>query len=209
MKYEAVMFDLDGTLWDATDNIVKAWDMALKEFGELKDRKIGEKELQSVFGLPMDKITDILFPELSREKKDAVMERCCKVENDYLNEHGGILFPGLTDTLKKLCETHKLFIVSNGQAGYIESFLNSNDLWDYFTDIRNWGDNPVSKGENIKLVMEKNNIKKAVYVGDTQGDADSADYAGIDFIFARYGFGEVKEYTYSIDSITELIALEL
>ncbi len=209
MKYEAIMFDLDGTLWDATDNIIKAWDMAISEFHELKDRHITKKELQSVFGLPMDTITDILFPELSDERQREVLKRCCEVENDYLNEHGGVLYPGLLDTLKKLCETHKLFIVSNGQAGYIESFLNSQDLWDYFTDIRNWGDNPVSKGENIKLVMEKNNIKSAAYVGDTRGDADSAAYAGIDFIFARYGFGEVKEYKYAIDSITELLNLEL
>ncbi|MBQ9232795.1 MAG: HAD family hydrolase [Lachnospiraceae bacterium] len=209
MKYEAIMFDLDGTLWNATDNIIKAWDKAIGEFDELKDRQISEKELQSVFGMPMDTITDILFPELSKERQDEVMQRCCEVENDYLNEHGGVLYPGLLDTLKKLCETHKLFIVSNGQAGYIESFLNSQDLWDYFTDIRNWGDNPVSKGENIKLVMEKNNIKSAVYVGDTKGDADSAAYAGIDFIFASYGFGDVKDYTYSIDSITGLLDIEL
>lgn len=209
MKYDAIMFDLDGTLWDATDNIIKAWNIAVKEFEELKDKKLGEKELQSVFGMPMDKITDILFPELSDERQDEVMERCCKIENDYLNEHGGNLYPGLLDTLKSLYETHKLFIVSNGQAGYVESFLNSNDLWDYFTDIRNWGDNPVSKGENIKLVMEKNNIENAVYVGDTQGDADAAAYAGIDFIYARYGFGKVNDYTYAIDSISDIINLVL
>ena len=209
MRYEALMFDLDGTLWDATENIIAAWNMAIREFDELKDRRISEKELQSVFGLPMDTITDILFPELSDERQCEVVKRCCEVENNYLNEHGGVLYPGLSDTLKKLCETHKLFIVSNGQAGYIESFLNAHELWDYFTDIRNWGDNPVSKGENIKLVMEKNNIKNAAYIGDTQGDADAAAYAGIDFIFASYGFGKVKEYKYSIDSITELLKLEL
>ena len=83
MKYDAIMFDLDGTLWDATDNIIKAWNIAVKEFEELKDKKLGEKELQSVFGMPMDKITDILFPELSDERQDEVMERCYKIENAF------------------------------------------------------------------------------------------------------------------------------
>ncbi|MBQ7707236.1 MAG: HAD family hydrolase [Lachnospiraceae bacterium] len=209
MKYEALMFDLDGTLWDATDNIIISWKEAIKEFEELKDFTITEELLQSVFGKPMDTITDILFPNLSSKKKKEVLERCCEVENEYLNEHGGNPYPKLEETLKKLCEKHRLFIVSNGQAGYIESFLNAHGLWDYFTDIRNWGDNPVSKGENIKLVMEKNNIKSAVYVGDTQGDADAAAFAGIDFIFAKYGFGAVENYTYAIDNIDELLKLEL
>ena len=207
MKYEALLFDLDGTLWNATDNIIDAWVQALSGFDELKGFTLTPEALHGVLGKPMDEIADILFPSLDDEVKTRVLKRCCEVENDYLNEHGGMLYPKLAETLDKLSKKMKLFIVSNGQAGYIQTFLNSHNMWKYFTDIQNWGDNKVPKGENIKLVMERNNIKKAAYVGDTQGDADAAKLAGIDFIFARYGFGDVKEYDYVIDEISEVLDL--
>ena len=208
MRYEALLFDLDGTLWNATDNIIASWVEALRGFDELKDFELTPDSLHAVMGKPMNEIAEILFPGLDSETKERVLVKCCEVENDYLTEHGGIPYPKLEETLKILSSKMKLCIVSNGQKGYIQTFLNSQNLWKYFEDIQNWGDNPVPKGENIKLVMERSNIKSAAYVGDTQGDADAAHLAGIDFIYARYGFGEVEDYTYAIDEISEILNID-
>ena len=38
--------------------------------------------------------------------------------------------------------------------------------------------------------MKRNNLRHAVYVGDTAGDERSARAAGLPFIFAAYGFGQ-------------------
>ena len=65
----------------------------------------------------------------------------------------------------------------------------------------------LTKGENIKLVIKRNNLKNPIYVGDTQGDANAAKFAGVPFIFAEYGFGEVEEYNESIKSFNELLKL--
>ncbi|MDD6293931.1 MAG: HAD family hydrolase, partial [Eubacteriales bacterium] len=54
---------------------------------------------------------------------------------------------------------------------------------------------------------ERNNIKNAAYVGDTQGDANAAKIAGIDFIYAEYGFGNVEEYTFAIKKFKDLLTL--
>lgn len=207
MKYDGLLFDLDGTMWDATENIRLSWNIAIKKFDELKNREITTEELQSVMGLPMDEIVKRFFPEFSKEKQLEILEECCQAENEYLMEHGGILYPMLEDTLKQLSEKYKLCIVSNGQAGYIQTFLNAHNLSKYFTDYQNWGDNKVPKGENIKLVIERNEIKHAAYVGDTLGDAKAAKFAGIDFIYARYGFGTVDEFDYVIDEIKQLLLL--
>ena len=45
-----------------------------------------------------------------------------------------------------------------------------------------------------------------MYAGDTSGDAESADYAGIPFIYAAYGFGNVSsdKYIAKIDDIKNL-----
>lgn len=207
MRYDGLLFDLDGTMWNATENIRVSWNMAIKGFPELQNREITASELQSVMGLPMNEIAKNLFHELSEEKQLEVLEECSWVENEYLTVHGGILYPQLEDTLDKLSDAYKLCIVSNGQSGYIQSFLNAHKLSRYFTDYQNWGDNQVPKGENIKLVMERNGIKDAAYVGDTSGDFSAAKYAGIDFIYARYGFGTVNGYDYVIDEFSQLLTL--
>ncbi len=77
----------------------------------------------------------------------------------------------------------------------------------YFDDIECFGATGLSKGENNKLIIERNNIISSVYVGDTQGDADSATVAGIPFVYARYGFGDVEKYDYVIDKISDMIKI--
>ncbi len=70
---------------------------------------------------------------------------------------------------------------------------------------KGWGDTLTSKGETIKTIMHKNNITKACYVGDTKGDQSASAHAGINFIYAKYGFGNVIVYDHSIDDISEII----
>ena len=59
-----------------------------------------------------------------------------------------------------------------------------------------------------RLLAERNALDCAVYVGDTQGDLDSASAAGIPFIFASYGFGTVDKEVpeaENIDGIPETV----
>ena len=53
--------------------------------------------------------------------------------------------------------------------------------------------------------MAKNNIKQPVYIGDIQGDKDACDKAGVDFIWAAYGYGKsVDGYVAKVEDIKEL-----
>lgn len=56
--------------------------------------------------------------------------------------------------------------------------------------------------------MERNGIKEAVYVGDTQGDADACRKAGVPMIYAGYGFGDVKGDYLTIDAFEELLNVD-
>lgn len=60
------------------------------------------------------------------------------------------------------------------------------------------------KADNIRLVIERNNLDKAFYVGDTQGDYDATMAAGIPFIFAAYGFGNIDGDEEEIQGLNEL-----
>ena len=104
----------------------------------------------------------------------------------------------------ELRRSYALIIVSNCQDGYIQDFLDFADMRGLFGDFESAGGTGLSKGENIKLVIERNSIDRAVYVGDTQGDLDSADFAGIPFIRAAYGFGQMNRPVPEIREFSDL-----
>ena len=88
---------------------------------------------------------------------------------------------------------------------YIEAFLDYFSFHDLFEDTSCFGDNGKPKGQNIRLLYEKNKLDAGVYVGDIQGDYDASRKAGVGFIHAAYGFGIVPEAQYKIQSFSELV----
>ena len=52
--------------------------------------------------------------------------------------------------------------------------------------------------------MKRNNVKKAIYVGDTSLDKKASFEANTVFVFAEYGFGNVTDVKYKIKSFNEL-----
>ncbi|NMA68883.1 MAG: HAD family hydrolase, partial [Desulfitobacterium sp.] len=142
------------------------------------------------------------FPEESQKK---IMTRGGEIVREHLRNKGGVLYPQVEETLAKLAEKYKLFIVSNCEEGYIEAFYYAHKLEKYFLDFENPGRTGLTKGENIKLVVKRNNLQNPVYVGDTSGDAKAAHDAEVPFIYAHYGFGTVESYDAKVDSFAELL----
>lgn len=202
-----VIFDLDGTLWNASEPIAESWNILIKrETG--RDKGLTAADIEPVQGKTMDEIADIIFADFEGDERYAIARKCEVFENEYLMEHAGILFEGVEETLAKLCGLGvKMAVVSNCQEGYVKAFLDSLDMWKYFVDYEEWGRTKLFKADNIKLVMERNGEDKAIYVGDIQKDADAAHEAGVPCIWARYGFGEIADAEGIIDSFPELPAV--
>ena len=206
MKFDGIIFDLDGTLWDSTAEVAKTWTSVIAKYN-LNRKEVTVEDLKPCMGKLLDEIASILLPEIDPKKQMQVIKECCEYENEYLGEYGATLYDKLEDTLKELSKNHKLFIVSNCQDGYIECFFKAHKLDKYFIDYECPGRTGLPKGENIKLIVERNNLKNPVYVGDTQGDANAAKLANVPFIFAKYGFGNVYEFFNSIESFDELLEI--
>ena len=113
----------------------------------------------------------------------------------------------LDETLKTLSEKYPLYIVSNCQKGYIEVFLQSSGLGKYFRGHLCFGDTGLEKHDTIRKLMDTYHLKDTVYVGDTMGDFLSCQKAGVPFVFASYGFGNVPEPNYWISKPSDLIRL--
>lgn len=200
---QGIIFDMDGTLWDSAENVAKSWNEAIAQSGLLK-KTLTTADIKAVMGKTMDKIAEELFGELDDRPREKLLALCCEAENDYLREHGGMLYEGVRETFSALKEKYHLYIVSNCQSGYIEAFLDYYGLWDFIEDIECYGNNGRMKGENIRLLAERNHLTAAVYVGDIQGDYDASMQAGVGFIHAAYGFGTVAQEVPAIGAITEL-----
>ena len=203
MENKGIIFDMDGTLWNSAEGVAKSWTKVVAE-KYTAQRRITAEEIQSVMGKTMDKLAEALFPELPENKRMQLLEDCCKDENTYLREHGGILYDNLESTWQKLREDYTLYIVSNCQQGYIEAFLDHYGFGHYFEDIECYGNNGLKKGDNIRKVVERNHLTDAVYVGDIQGDYEASKEAGIKFIHAAYGFGIIEEEVPLIREFSEL-----
>ncbi|GAA0361448.1 HAD family hydrolase [Bacillus horti] len=201
---DSIIFDLDGTLWDSTDMVLEAWNHILQS-DHSNQKSITKEEFQSVVGMQVQEIGKRLFPNMDETELNQFLEKCNQSECDVLTSQGGVLYDRLESVLKALSKKYKLFIVSNCQAGYIEAFYAFHQLEKYFVDYENPGRTGLSKGENIKLVIERNNLQAAIYVGDTEGDQKAAEFAGIPFVYARYGFGQASRYDFVIDRLDQLV----
>jgi len=200
---KGIIFDMDGTLWDSSENVAVSWTEKVRELGyDLPD--ITKQDLMNVMGLTMDRIADILFGSLPAEERMELLDSCCDNEQKYLLKHGGVLYPDLEKTLIRLKKKYHLYIVSNCQSGYIETFLEHYGFGKHFDDIECYGNNLKGKGDNIALIVSRNGLDKAWYVGDIQGDYDSTMEAGIDFIHASYGFGTIDPPVPELERFSDL-----
>ncbi len=205
-EMDSIIFDLDGTLWDSIDTVLLAWNKSIQNFPEL-NKVLTRTDLEGTMGLQMHDISKKLFPSLDEDLSKKLIEDWGVKEQYYLKQQGGQLYSNLEHVLKELSKKYKLFIVSNCQEGYIEAFFSYHQLDKYFMDFENPGRTGLSKGENINLVIKRNSLKQPVYVGDTEGDMKAARYAGVPFVYARYGFGKVQEHDFVIDELMDLLKL--
>lgn len=207
MNYESLIFDIDGTLWDSRALVAEGYNLQLKDEG-LEHLFVNAQQLKALFGKVMTEIADVIFAEIPLPERYALMERCMARENRYLQENPcAIGYPGMKETLIRLAESHRLFIVSNSQRGYPELCIRKLGLGSCITAHLCFGDTGTSKGKTIRTLMQRHNIRSCAYIGDTQGDYEATLEAGIPFIWAAYGFGVPEGYGAKIERISDLLTL--
>lgn len=200
---QAIIFDLDGTLWNSADRVCDIWNCVFDKYEDVHLR-MTQEVIGTLMGKTMEDIGGILFPELPVERRRKIVDDFGTEEVKYLYDHGATIYDGLEEALKALSPHYDLYIVSNCQDGYVPAFLHAHKMEAYFKDIEMSGRTGMDKGHNIRLLMERNNIRRAVYVGDTEGDEKASRFAGIPFLWASYGFGTAAAPDAVINAITDL-----
>lgn len=204
--YDSILFDLDGTLWDATHVTAEIWPTVLARHPEVH-RTVTMEDIRSYMGRTNEELANVLFPDMPYDKAYGLMMESCAVENELLLAHGGRLYPDIPQVLAALCARYPLFIVSNCQSGYIEAFLTHHGLSRYFHDYTCSGDTGMKKADNIRLLRDKYALRSSLYVGDTRFDEEAARASGCDFCYVTWGFGSVSAPDYTCHTPMELCSL--
>lgn len=206
-KIDSIGFDLDGTLWDFTPMVVKCWEASLKK-EPIPLTPPSLTMIRSNAGLMPQQYLPAFLPQIDDPKERmAVFERAMSGVYNRILEEGGVLYPGVIETLKALSSRYRLFIASNCESLYLQNFLQYYCLEEVFDSVTCFGLTGKGKGESIALLAQKQAYKNILFVGDTRADMDAASYAGATFVHAAYGFGQVQEAKYRITQPAELIGL--
>lgn len=204
---ESLIFDIDGTLWDTRAIVARGYNVELEKMGR-PDLFLTAEYLTSLFGKTAQEIADVIFVDYPAEERLGLIFNCMETERVVLrSDPCQVDFPGVRETLRKLKERYRLFVVSNCEKGYPEIMMEKLGLNDLFEGHLCHGDTNLPKGDTIRILMERHGIRSAAYIGDTQGDLEASRKAGIPFVFCTYGFGTPAEWDAKIDHFEELPAV--
>lgn len=199
---DSLIFDMDGTLWDATDSYLACWNLALK--ARNIDKVLDRATLDGMMGWEQKKVFSTLFPEKSQLEQEELMIFIASIQDEHLPILGGRLYDGVYEGLKMLSKKYKLFIVSNCPAFTIKQMIKWAKIEEFITDEFAHGVNYMPKSNNINLLIDKYSLINPVYIGDTDGDSKQSELAGLPFIFVNYGFGTTNIFSSSFDSFHQL-----
>jgi len=198
LKKKLIIFDIDGVLFDSVKNMEKTWRKVNLKY----DLNIPFNKYKSFIGYPFKEI----LIKLGINKKLQSIEKDYKIiSNKFLN----IIKP-----YKNVIETINLIKKSGILIGICTSkdtkrtylLLKKNKLIFDFVECSKKNISGKPNPNQINKIIKLSGIQKSksIYVGDMDVDRITANNAGIDFIFAEWGYGKKKNYKYKMKSIKDI-----
>jgi phosphoglycolate phosphatase len=185
---QLVIFDLDGTLLDTSPGIINCYDYIAREYQRpLLDRTV----FREVIGGPL-RVNLQKYYRLNAIKTAAAVR---KYREKYARTgvKEALLYPGVPELLQELKSGgSRLAVATLKRQDLAVKILHNFQIAGYFELILGMDmDDTLTKTSLVELCLQKLNVSGAdtVLVGDSLGDYQSAQQAGIGFIAAGYGFG--------------------
>lgn len=189
MKYNTIIFDLDGTLTDTLYDLMLSTNHALLEMG-WPERTL--EEVRQFVGNGVRRLMEQAVPSDTEEEE---FEECFRIFQEHYVEHCQDhtgLYPGIAELLQELHQRgYKMAIVSNKlQAGVDELYST------FFQDTiqvaigEREGVRRKPMPDMVQLALEQlgSTPEESIYVGDSEVDMATARNAGLPCISVLWGF---------------------
>jgi len=211
--FDAVLFDLDGTLV-ATDRF---WPDAARAGALIAFRELGleralptPKEWMSMVGLPLNEGFDAVFPDLTPEQRVVVQGRCEEAEQTLLDDGRAALLPGVLEMLEELrARGVRTAVASNCGMGYLDAMWNGLGLAQLMDEGRCLDSAGIgNKADMLEDLLEFFGTRSAVMVGDRRTDRDAAWANGLPHVHLARGYavrGEEFECEAMIEGMDALL----
>ena len=192
MKYEHVLFDLDGTLAESGTGIINSFEYTLKTHGVAYNRE----DLAKLVGPPLrDSMLEYL-------RDGHEVEEYINTYREYYGRQGifeNDMYSGIKEMLEKFVAAgYKLYIASSKPIPYIEKVLKHFGIFELFIFIG--GDNMEggrgNKKDIINYVLDGANItnkNSVIMVGDRKYDIIGARECTVDSMGVLFGYGSREE----------------
>lgn len=189
MKYDAIIFDLDGTLTDTLEDLKNSVNFAMRKFG------FPERTIDEVRSFVGNGVRRLIYSSVPEDTPDEISESCLDVFKEYYKDHSLIRtkpYDGIVPMLERLKkEGIKTAVVTNKMHEAAVDIVNL--FFDELIDVTIGQIDGVAQKpqpDGIYSALEKLGVSKenAVYVGDSEVDCITAKNAGIPCIGVTWGF---------------------
>lgn len=212
MKYDTILFDLDGTLLYTLEDLTDGINHTLEQYG------LPTHPLENVRRFVGNGLKKLAIRALPNGENYEKFDDFFKDFVEYYNTHNRIKtkpYPGIIETTEKLASLGiNMAIVTNKGQTATNSLLD-----DYFKPhitiaigddgkhARKPDPEPINMALSALHITDKS---KVLYVGDSDVDATTAENSGLDYVLCTYGFRDMEELkcfnpVAFIDNISQLL----
>lgn len=215
-KPEAIIFDMDGTLFETDTLLVPVHNRVfetLREEGLYPHPTPPVERLLSCLGMLLDDIWRKVMPDGSEAARNRADELLLQYEVEALVAGEGKLYAYVEQTLSELKNRGiKLFVASNGLEDYVKGVAEYKGIAGLFSGLYSAGEyQTATKVDLVAQLLKDHSIQSAWMVGDRSSDVEAGKGNGLQTIgcaYATYGrSSELEGADALISDFRELIGL--
>ena len=209
MRYQTLIFDLDGTISDPFEGISKSINFALDSLGY---DTATDETIRPMIGPPLEDSFEFLIGE----RNSAIISRLVDKYRERYTDVGfteNVIYPEIPATIAALAgKGYRMGVCTSKRADYATAIVEMFELAPHFDFIDGGGDG-INKTQQLeRLVSQGLDQCSSIMIGDRHFDILAARANGVRSVGVTWGFADENEFSnavpdYIVDSPDELLGL--